>query len=344
MSDQVSVGTFNLYNLQTADTKVYGRPLYTSGPKGSYQKKIRWVGQQLRKLKANIVGFQEVWSPDALIDVAQESGCFGKKQLYVSKSGPHTPAVALASTFRVLETQIIEAFPKGLDFSTQGATVAMDSFSRPVLRAEILLPQGIRTIVYVAHLKSKRPRIHDGEDRHDPRTQVLGTARSLLVRTAEAAALRWLVINDMEHSRTPVIVIGDLNDGVDSVTTQMITGEPSRSKRGALKRAAWDVLLYSTYELQAQQSHRDVFYSHVHNHRFETLDHILVSEELAGKGPSSIGQFVRMDVWNDHLNVRPKKFASDHAQVVARFRLHASGKIPDARMKSASHPAKPIKK
>ncbi|MEO8706969.1 MAG: endonuclease/exonuclease/phosphatase family protein, partial [Kofleriaceae bacterium] len=183
---------------------------------------------------------------------------------------------------------------------TGGATttLALDRFQRPVLRAEIDLlktnPDGTidRTpaIVLVAHLKSKRGMFMTGEDDKDQTIKAIASARSLVARAAEAAALRALVVEETKDTTKPVIVIGDLNDDISSVTTQMIAGE-----------SGFDTILYSVHDLQEQQSLRAVNYSHVYNGRYELLDHILVSEELVARNPKHIAKVRFTRVLNDHL-------------------------------------------
>lgn len=320
-SKQLSIATFNLLNFHEAGGLVYGRAMYTED---TYAQKAAWIGSQLQRMDADLVGFQEVWSAKALRDAASRSGKYRGDQVYVPVEREQEPVVALATTLDVVGTPTaISAFPAGMDVSMDDARVTLSTFSRPVLRATVVLPDGTQAQVYVAHLKSKRPTILDGEDPDDPSVKALGYTRSLLRRATEATALRWLVVQDMKNTQTPVIVIGDLNDDVASVTTRIIAGdEPYYALSADKKRAAWDVLMYSTHELHTQQNYRDVYYTHIYNQRHETLDHILVSEELSGRSPNSIARFMSMEVWNDHLNGHPPKTQSDHAQVVTRFRMN----------------------
>jgi len=320
-SKHLSLATFNLLNFHEAGGLVYGKAMYDAD---TYNRKADWVGSQLKRMDADLVGFQEVWSAKALRDAANRSGKYKGNQVYVPIERENKPVVALATTLDVVEepTAIVE-FPPGMDVSMDDAKVTISTFSRPVVRATVALPDGTHARVYVAHLKSKRPTILPGEDKYDPAVKALGHTRSLLRRASEATALRWLVVQDMKDTQTPVIVIGDLNDGVASVTTRIIAGdEPYYALSMDKKRKVWDVLMYSTHELNTKRNYRDVYYTHIYNQRYETLDHILVSEELSGLSPKSIARFVSLDVWNDHLNGHPPKTQSDHALVVTRFQMN----------------------
>jgi endonuclease/exonuclease/phosphatase family metal-dependent hydrolase len=320
----VRFGSFNVYNLHEPGRIVYDQALYTVA---EYERKIAWLGSQVRAMRADVIGFQEVWSRAALAEAVVRSERFEDADVHMFDAGadPVEPNVALATRLRLLSpVRYHLAFPPTLSF---GPLSAVQEFERPVLEAELELPaEGdlppVPVRVFVAHLKSKRLTFLQGEDQGDPKVRALGAARSLLRRAAEATALRWLVVDQMRGTRTPVVVIGDLNDGIEAVTNRIITGERPFGKGADETAAAYDVMLYSTYLLQSQRNLRDVFYTHIHDFEYETLDHILVSEELVGRAPGSVAEFNGLQMWNDHLNVTDQT-RSDHGQVVARFRRKA---------------------
>ena len=61
----ICFATFNLYNLQLPGQPWRGTP-YTEA---QYAAKIAWSAQALRLLDADVVVFQELWSPQCLRDV-----------------------------------------------------------------------------------------------------------------------------------------------------------------------------------------------------------------------------------------------------------------------------------
>ena len=73
--------------------------------------------------------------------------------------------------------------------------------------------------VFVSHFKSRRPaqiwRERDwyNTEVHGPHTTALGYAISTIRRTAEATALRVIVTALTKNSDTPVVLLGDMNDG-----------------------------------------------------------------------------------------------------------------------------------
>jgi hypothetical protein len=76
-----------------------------------------------------------------------------------------------------------------------------------------------------------------------------------------------------------------------------------------------------------RSSDRDVTYSHIHNGRYEVLDHILVSQEFVRSNPNHIGYVQFLQLFTEHLidetlsEEKQNRTQSDHAQVVASIRL-----------------------
>ncbi|MCU0525252.1 MAG: endonuclease/exonuclease/phosphatase family protein [Elainella sp. Prado103] len=333
------VGTFNLCNLALPNQVFYKREVYTPE---EYARKISWVAGQLDQLQADLIGFQEVFHAEALQQALQQSQTCQDLHLVVGKPIEDTPAVALASRFPILSHRFIRAFPAAARLEVQGAEIPLTHFSRPILSARLRLTDRIECTVFVVHLKSKRPIVPDHLDRHDPIEKAKGQARSLILRAAESIALRVLLMEVLRDRDHPVIVLGDMNDGGAAVTSQLISGEPPHRKlETEHKRKIWDVLLYHVKDIQARQSFSDVYYTHIHNGRYESLDHIMVSQEFVTQNPDRIGRVVYVSVLNDHLidetlsSEDIPKWQSDHAQVVASIDLERppSRPTPSRKMK-----------
>jgi 23S rRNA U2552 (ribose-2'-O)-methylase RlmE/FtsJ len=59
----VSFTTCNLYNLNEPDLPMYGAAGWTQD---QYEAKIAWLGMALRRMQADVYGFQELWHADSL--------------------------------------------------------------------------------------------------------------------------------------------------------------------------------------------------------------------------------------------------------------------------------------
>ena len=326
---EIKIGTFNLFNLVAPGVRYYNKKPYS---KKEFAKKSEWIGRQLQRMDADLVGFQEVFHESALHQVIRASGLFDEKSTFAPGADGDGPRVGFATSLPLVESPTsIADFPADLDFSIDGVPFPAKSFLRPVLRAVVQFPNDHPVTIFVTHLKSKRPMVAP-DKRHDPKEETLGKARSLIIRAAEAAALRSIIVDELQQNQRSVIVLGDLNDAVQAVTTEMVGGTPPwRFLPTPQKKDIWDVLLYSTYDIQARQSYRDVNYSHIHNGRYETLDHIFVSQEFYRFNPDRIGEVNYLRYFNDHLfdatlsNDRTDRIASDHGQLVATLRLRPQG-------------------
>jgi endonuclease/exonuclease/phosphatase family metal-dependent hydrolase len=334
------VASFNVDNLVGAGIRYYDRYKDTAE---DYEAKANWVASILTRAKADIVGVQEVWLDSSLSDAARRSFHFANGPLHVAAPGASTaenlvghlaqrPRLGLVSRFPIRSTQSIAAFPPTVNLTIplrvdggviEPVAIGIRQFQRPILRAVVDVG-GLELIVYVAHLKSKGPLIGEGEDGDDPFMASLGQARATIVRAAEAAALRHIILADLRQTKKPAIVLGDLNDTPDSASTQTVRGPtPHKDMDRAEKMALWDVVLYSTFRIAHERS--PTLHTHIHDGERDILDHILVSEEFYSRNRSRIGEVVKHEVINDHLcdderDPEPPG-GSDHGVPIAEIKL-----------------------
>ena len=322
------VGTFNVLNLALPGQKTY--PNDEPYSEKEYRKKIDWIGGQLQRMNADVIGFQEVWHEQALTAAVQAGRLEGKThKVIVASQSDSSPQVALATSLEIVRTVAHGNFPEGFELSVSDVPGPIKAFSRPVLQADLKLADGQEVTVLVAHLKSKRPMVEQGQSA-DARNLALGSARSLIVRAAEAYALRCILLSLLQDTQHPVILLGDLNDSATAVTTTIISGSPPlHHLHPEKKQKIWDVLLYNAFDIQARQNtHRDVSYSHIYNGFYDTLDQIYVSQEFSRLNPRRLGEVEYVHYFNDHLVDRTlsrdderQRIYSDHGQVVATLRL-----------------------
>jgi endonuclease/exonuclease/phosphatase family metal-dependent hydrolase len=327
-----SLATLMVSNCNLLNLALPGRVFYDNQDPYSadeYGRKIDWLGGQLARLNADVAGFQEVWDEAALKAAAARSGL---RYLHVIAPGAETgasgtPRVGLASRLQV------EAVESIVDFAPREHVQvpelgAHTRFERPVLHATLRTRHGLRLHVLVVHLKSKRPKFlqdaagNPTEDRDDPVVTVRATLRSLIMRGAESAALRGIVLGLVQRTRDPLVLLGDMNDSPHSVTCQMVAA----TQAIAYDRQARDSALFHAYEVQtAPGLKRDVAYSHVHQGWPDLLDQIWVSEEFVPDSRFTVGDVRRVEYFNDHLQESRERFRSDHGFVRALLRLKTVG-------------------
>lgn len=326
------VATANLLNLAQPGRLFYqGQDPYGQN---EFERKVDWLGERFKALNADVLVVQEVWDELALRAAVARSGLqYGFVSVPGAENGPGqhgaqgTPRVGLVTRLKVDTVQSLADFPAAAVVQVPGIG-AHTRFERPPLLATLRMKHGQELAVITAHLKSKRPKfLQDAqgnplEDPDDPAVQALASLRSLIMRAGEALALRLKVVELLHHTRLPLIVMGDLNDGPHSVTTQLIAA----TSQAAYDKGARDSALYSAWDVQGEGAlRRDVAFSHIHQGYPEVLDQVLVSEEFVASSRRAIGDVRRVEVFNDHLFEGRDRSRSDHGFVRALLRL----RLPD---------------
>ncbi len=333
---KVSFASCNLYNINLPGLAIYSDS--DGWDEDTYNKKVAWTGTIISRVSSDIWGFQELWHQRALKDVFDKAGLSSSYKLIIPNNHQGQRIVCAGAVRRrilVGNPEWIEDFPAkfmlesgGDDNQTSDISVSISKFSRPVLHFKVRPRSNGKAIsVYVAHFKSKGPTkiyfeqwYRDDNEYYSKHREALGSAISTIRRTAEATALRMILMEEMKGNNNPVVVLGDLNDGQHSNTLNILTGQPNYLLSG-LSQGGSDTDLYTVVTLQEYRSLRDVYYTHVFKNIRESLDHILVSQEFYDNSRKRIWAFKGMELLNDHLNRKDHKETgtSDHGIVRAAF-------------------------
>jgi endonuclease/exonuclease/phosphatase family metal-dependent hydrolase len=334
--DRFSVATFNLYNFQLPGLAM--NPFQKPWTKAEFEKKVSWIDRMLETVDADIVGLQELWNAEAMETVLARRGLEGEYDLLATPATGHRivcGALVRKGLLHGTPTWVSE-FPPALRLESTDALdpqapaidVHVPGWSRPVLHFQVKLRDDAPLVeVFVTHLKSKLPTQVNGEpwyeadpERYRDHRNALGAAISTIRRTAEAAVLRVLLTDVMKGTETPVLVLGDLNDGKESNTIDILTEQPNYlvgdSEGGA------DIGLYTAQTLQEYRDTRDVYYTHVHQAMRESLDHVMVSEQFYDHSLRRQWLFDGLVIYNDHLNDEDHKGtgSTDHGIVRVSFK------------------------
>jgi predicted extracellular nuclease len=321
MQQEIRFATFNVCNLSQPGAKLYDNlaPL----TEAEYKAKVAWTAHQLDELDADVIGLQEIFSLAALRDVMQHSKRYRDAILAGFEPPPDaatgaprvTPELALISRLPLAApAQAYIMFPQGVALP-DGSRDA-DRFARAPLHAQVVLADERIIDVIVVHLKSKRPDYRHGDLGDDPMLHAQANLRSLIRRGTEAVALRALLSAMDREQRRPRVVLGDFNDTIDAVTTNIVMGAgvacaPDDELRGQY---------FDSRQIQSSRQYRDGGYTIAHNGHYTTIDHVLVSEEFNPDSPHAVGEVASVSYLNDHLH-QDKAEASDHGQVLVRLRL-----------------------
>ena len=331
----ISFASFNLLNMHLPGEAIYGDA--DGWDQGVFDKKVTFTAGVLTRLDADVIGFQELWAKDALEAAMQASSVSDTHRLLVPPD--HTDnkiicAAAVRSDMIVEDPKWIEDFPSEFVLQSTGddpqqpdISVTLSGFSRPVMHLQVRPDRRTPVIhVFVCHFKSRRPtqiwreRSWYDKNVHGPHSTALGYAISTVRRTAEAAALRMIITNLTKETDTPVVVLGDMNDGKDSNTLNVLSEQPTYLS--PLSSGGGDRALYTAQTMQEYRSTRDVYYTHVYKGQRESLDHVMFSQEFYDNSKKRLWAFDEMLVQNDHLNYDDHKVSgtNDHGIVRVGFR------------------------
>jgi endonuclease/exonuclease/phosphatase family metal-dependent hydrolase len=302
------VATLNCLNLALAGRRIYeGLAPYSEG---EYRAKTRWLGAMLDRLSADFVLLQEVFHERALDDVVAATASHGRDWSYaVPLADADNALPRLGLLWRAPWQPRIESIAE----LPPGCAVSVPEkgehahFSRPLLLAHVALPpvlageRGPAALLLMnLHLKSRRPEYVEGEDRDDLRVEARAQLRSLIMRGAEAAAVRRLVIDATLRNRMPLVVGGDFNDEPGAVTTQIVADTSWKRE----DRAQRDCMLFNAIDVEHRLvagRGRDTAFTILHAGEPERIDHVLVSEEFVPGTRNAIGFVERVEILNDHL-------------------------------------------
>ena len=336
----MKLATFNLYQFAAHGYYWHERTPYNTFSAAEWEQKQQWVSTRLHQMDADVVGFQEVFSIPALQQLCQQAGyphfvCVDQSACREDDPAVyHKSVVALASRF-----PIAAVHPVGIAEAVRAELPIPDDFrfSRAPICADVDVPElGILT-VYVLHLKSKRPatldmryeaqvawphRVADTLQRISR-----GTIASLLQRGLEATLLYHHISARLEQETGhPLVVLGDMNDGEDSIPLASLTMQERIYSIGGQEPEHWPenlapwlyaYRLADTFRLAPNMRQRVRPFTKIHRGAGGVLDYILVSNALNPKNAEASAEVAHYEVWNQHLDSDgvDERLQSDHGQV-----------------------------
>lgn len=337
----MKLATFNLYQYATPPYYWYEEKQGNSYSDTAWQVKTAWIKDQLRLMDADVVGFQEVFSVDSLEELVHEVGYNHFHTVEQPALDADTenvfvkPVVAIASRFPLRDVQAVQVSDEiRADLPVEEGF----NFSRHPLRAYVNTPDLGNVLVYVAHLKSKRPMVDQGgyEESTSWKVKVQdslkrlsrGHVASLLQRGAEATALYHDVSKILNFDENqPVVVLGDLNDDENSIPISALSMQDNiyeidevgfHDLPGYVKGMVFDFKLKDAFNDSPDTTGKARPFTHIYRGHGGVLDYILVSNALNSKNHDRVGQLQSFEVFNSHLGSDGvgNKRQSDHGQVL----------------------------
>ncbi|MFK7944910.1 MAG: endonuclease/exonuclease/phosphatase family protein [Paracoccaceae bacterium] len=273
------------------------------------------------------------------------------------EDGRRRPGMAVLSRFPIMSAEAVQDLsdhPMQTQFQTLSGEDAgswrLDALSRPIQRV-LLDIDGREVVVLNGHLKSKHGETERSPDgtrpaenllEYDPMARAMGAMRSALRRMGEALVMRGMILEELAAGR-PVIVLGDMNDSLTSVSSEILAGERpfknyawmrrhdaerenerySEEENTQIQAAVRGSLLESAERMFVRRAQRDMIYTAAFNGVYESIDLILLSAHFQQGHADQIARLDYLKCFNDHLTdgsfeeAPYNKLASDHGQLVA---------------------------
>jgi endonuclease/exonuclease/phosphatase family metal-dependent hydrolase len=333
---EFKICSFNLFNYIKPPNAFY--ELDNIYSEGQWEKKERWLNNQLSNMNADIIGFQEVFSPGALKELVSRHGfSYFETVEEPGKASGHIynkPVVALASKFPIIsaeEVKVDQSLINRLHIQPEF------KFSRAPIKAEVRINGFATVVVYVVHLKSKRSKfdrdfnVDIGDETAVEQylfDDIQGGWASSIQRGTEAALMYQDICRQTRADERPVVMIGDLNDTIESSTLKLLVAGSELDRIGTKsvssmnsqeRRFITKFSLYDSFKLNtnSSQSHRQP--THYFANKGSILDYILMSKDFDASNDQSLAEVTSYQLSNAHLEnpvYETDSECSDHAPVV----------------------------
>ncbi|RXJ96487.1 endonuclease [Malaciobacter molluscorum] len=321
----IKIGTFNLFQ--------FVKPPYSWYIKKDkfddiqWEKKSSWIKNQLILMNCDIVGFQEVFSTQALKELVQSLGY--QYFTYVDKAKVSqenknifiSTTVALASKYPIIETKSVNIDNNFLErFEHKDAF----EFARIPIKATIKI-DNYELITYVIHLKSNR--LNEYEYKFNDKNTINEKLKKIIpsINRGNSPALKQRLIESFniasdilktQKKYKNICVLGDLNDRQNSLCIDILTNKKCQSitflKEYETISFEKVTFMYDSYNKTKRKEKRrpTSYYKTVGN----ILDYIFVSKDI------DVLKFEHFDL---HLkdNKDGSILQSDHAQIVAQLSI-----------------------
>jgi endonuclease/exonuclease/phosphatase family metal-dependent hydrolase len=328
---KIRLGTFNLFQFVQPPYSWYTKK--DKFNKEQWLEKTIWIKKQIINMDCDIIGFQEVFSHEALKDLLKEIGFNYFQIVDVAKLSQNnnltflTTTVAIASKYPIIDIQKVELHTSSIK---QYNFEDKFKFSRIPIKATILLANKKELLVYVCHLKSNRNnefeyifnKTHTLDHKKELVSKLLKNknTESLKQRLCEASTLFF----DIQKSQDkPTILLSDLNDKEFSITIDALSNKMyhNNSKDGLILYDAsyeYKQNIYNPHP-EAKEIKRDS--TSYFLGKGNVLDYIFISNHFHKENKHNIGEVSKYIVLDDHLkeNKDGSLLKSDHAQVVCEL-------------------------
>lgn len=333
---KIRLGTFNLFQFVEPPYSWYTKKERFNN--AQWLLKTAWIKQQILSMNCDIIGFQEVFSADALEDLVTDLGFKYFETVDEAKLSPNNPkkyvttTVAIASKYPITQIQKVRVhIPSLKSHGFEGHF----TFSRVPIKATISLANKQELLVYVSHFKSNRNNAFEyvfGKDDslEHKKELVFKTlddkhSSALRQRLCEASSLFF----DIRKSKKPSVLLCDLNDKEFSLTIDALSKPNYHDGYRKESRVLYD----SSYEysMEVYNPHPEAKEPQRKSTSYflgkgNVLDYIFISQHFSKEGEDNFAIVSDHRVIDEHLkeNKDGSLLTSDHAQVVCELQFTRS--------------------
>ena len=333
---KIRIGTFNLFQFVEPPYSWYTKK--DKFNQRQWLEKTTWIENQILKMDCHIIGFQEVFSQNALEDLLNELGFNYFSTVDVAKLSTNnkmkyiSTTVALASKYPITNIEIVKVHLPSIKKYHFGEEFKNPfHFSRIPIKATITLPNEIELLVYVCHLKSNRQNefeyIFNEHHTLQYKKEVVSKAlegkysKALKQRLCEASSLFF----DIKKSKNkPTVLLCDLNDKEFSPTIDALSNHQYHDNTNKEHFILYDASYQ--YQQNVHNPHPEAkavkrkatsYFAGKEN----VLDYIFISNHFHKTNKDKIAQVTEYTVLDGHLqeNRDGSLLKSDHAQVVCEL-------------------------
>lgn len=328
---KLRIGTFNLFQFVKPPYSWYTKKEKFNDEE--WIEKTNWIKKQIINMNCDVIGFQEVFSKEALEEIVKELGfkyfltvdnaCLKDENSLTFTS----TTVALASKYPITKIKKVKPHLKSIKKHNYKSFF---NFSRLPIKAYIRINH-IDILFYVCHLKSNRlnefeyifTKTNTLKEKQDKVNKALegNFSESLKQRLCEASSLFFDIKKEKD---TPKILVCDLNDKEFSLTIDALTNNKYHDNN----RNETFLLVDSYYQHEnkidnphpEQKEIKRVATSYYQG-KGNVLDYIFISNEFNKKNNKNIAKVSKFEILDEHLknNHDGSLLQSDHAQVVCEL-------------------------
>jgi endonuclease/exonuclease/phosphatase family metal-dependent hydrolase len=328
---KIRVGTFNLFQFVEPPYAWYIKK--DKFNEEQWSEKTMWIKNQILKMDCDIIGFQEVFSKDALKHLVQELGFNHFKTVEVARVSKKNKTTYISTTVAIASKypiRNIKKVQKNINNIQEYNLKRPFQFSRAPIKATITLPNEQEILVYVAHLKSNR--LNEFEyvfNKHHSLTHKKEIVyKSLEFQKTEALKQRLseattLFFDIKKSKKRPTILLCDLNDKEFSITIEALTNNRYHYEN------EYSSLLYDAsyqYKHEVKNPHPEAKEperkaTSYFLGRGNVLDYIFISNEFMKNSEDKVAEVSSYSVLDNHLkdDRDGSLLKSDHAQVVCEL-------------------------